>query len=70
LAQLHTHGHNPTWHRLLPHAHTTTLPTYPFQHHRYWLTPTPTPDVSTAGLHQPDHPLLGAITTLADQDQT
>ncbi|MCV7079818.1 polyketide synthase dehydratase domain-containing protein, partial [Mycobacterium szulgai] len=52
-----------------PHTRTTALPTYPFQHHRYWLTPATTTNVSTAGLDQPDHPLLGAITCLADQDQ-
>ncbi|WP_169726879.1 type I polyketide synthase, partial [Mycobacterium szulgai] len=69
LAQLHTHGHSPTWTTLYPHTHTTALPTYPFQHHRYWLTPTTGTDVSAAGLDRPDHPLLGAITHLADQDQ-
>ncbi|WP_428842095.1 SDR family NAD(P)-dependent oxidoreductase, partial [Mycobacterium riyadhense] len=70
LAQLHTRGHSPCWASLFPAAHTTALPTYPFQHHRYWLAPTPSTDVSTAGLRRPDHPLLGAITHLADQDQT
>ncbi|MFI7135970.1 SDR family NAD(P)-dependent oxidoreductase, partial [Nonomuraea sp. NPDC050153] len=29
-----------TWHNLLPtHTTTTDLPTYPFQHHHYWLEP-------------------------------
>ncbi|MCV7078094.1 type I polyketide synthase, partial [Mycobacterium szulgai] len=69
LAQLHTHGHSPTWTTLTPHTRTTALPTYPFQHHRYWLTPATTTNVSTAGLDQPDHPLLGAVTPLTDQDQ-
>ncbi|MFF5257244.1 type I polyketide synthase, partial [Streptomyces leeuwenhoekii] len=46
------------------------LPTYPFQHHHYWLhTPTTsTGDVSAAGLQRPDHPLLGAVMELADGD--
>ncbi|WP_456319950.1 SDR family NAD(P)-dependent oxidoreductase [Mycobacterium basiliense] len=69
LAQLHTHGHSPHWPTLYPHAHTLELPTYPFQHHHYWLTPTTTTDITAAGLDHPDHPLLGAITDLADQDQ-
>ncbi|MFC5167060.1 SDR family NAD(P)-dependent oxidoreductase, partial [Nonomuraea angiospora] len=38
-----THTHNttttPNWHHLLPNATTTDLPTYPFQHHHYWLEP-------------------------------
>ncbi|MDX3107371.1 SDR family NAD(P)-dependent oxidoreductase, partial [Nonomuraea angiospora] len=29
----------PNWHHLLPNATTTDLPTYPFQHHHYWLEP-------------------------------
>ncbi|ORA08398.1 hypothetical protein BST12_28400, partial [Mycobacterium angelicum] len=70
LAQLHTHGHSPAWTTLLPHARITALPTYAFQHRAYWLTPAASADVGAAGLHRPEHPLLGAITTLADQDQT
>ncbi|WP_191499993.1 acyltransferase domain-containing protein, partial [Mycobacterium simulans] len=69
LAHLHTHGHSPNWPTLLPHARTTALPTYPFQHRRYWLPPATHTDVSTAGLHRPNHPLLGAVTPLADPDQ-
>nr|WP_260861104.1 type I polyketide synthase [Mycobacterium simulans] len=37
LAHLHTHGHSPSWTTLYPDAHTVGLPTYPFQHHPYWL---------------------------------
>ncbi|ORB98715.1 hypothetical protein B1T48_28515, partial [Mycobacterium persicum] len=52
-------------------ARITALPTYPFQHRRFWLTPSTasSADVSAAGLQRPDHPLLGALTQLADQDQ-
>ncbi|ORA07947.1 hypothetical protein BST12_28645, partial [Mycobacterium angelicum] len=39
LAQLHTHGHSPDWTTLYPGATTIALPTYPFQHRPYWLTP-------------------------------
>ncbi|MDW6066461.1 acyltransferase domain-containing protein [Streptomyces sp. FXJ1.4098] len=59
LAHLHTHGHPTTWH----HHHTPNpthhpnLPTYPFQHHHYWLnTTTATSDMSAAGLEPARHP--------------
>lgn len=39
LAQLHNHGHSPSWSALYPHARTVALPTYPFQHRPYWLAP-------------------------------
>ncbi|WP_191499965.1 type I polyketide synthase, partial [Mycobacterium simulans] len=70
LAQLHTHGHSPSWTSLYPQTQTVALPTSPSQHRRFWLTPARSGDVSAAGLHRPEHPLLGAITTVADQDQT
>ncbi|MGW3572436.1 type I polyketide synthase, partial [Streptomyces sp. NPDC000941] len=39
LAHLHTHGHPTTWHHHTPNPthHHPNLPTYPFQHHHYWL---------------------------------
>ncbi len=40
LSRLHTHGHSPSWRDLYPHANVVALPTYPFEHRRYWLTPT------------------------------
>ncbi|WP_188113172.1 polyketide synthase dehydratase domain-containing protein, partial [Mycobacterium simiae] len=66
---LHTRGHSPAWHTLYPQARATALPTYPFQHRRYWLAPGAGADVNAAGLDRPEHPLLGALTQLADQDQ-
>ena len=69
LAALHNHGHPPSWRSLYPHARAIALPTYAFQHRRYWVTPTPSADVAAAGLSRPEHPLLGALTDLADQDQ-
>ena len=56
LAQLHNHGHSPSWPALYPHAHTTALPTYPFEHHRYW----PNPNHTVA-------PSLPALTTSGSQ---
>ena len=69
LAALHNHGHPPAWRRLYPHARVIALPTYAFQHRSYWVSPAPGADVAAAGLGRPEHPLLGAVTDLADQDQ-
>ena len=69
LARLHNHGHSPSWRGLYPHARTVALPTYPFEHRSYWLAPTVAADVGAAGLGRAEHPLLGAVTELADQDQ-
>ncbi|MFJ9847654.1 type I polyketide synthase, partial [Kitasatospora sp. NPDC101155] len=45
------------------------LPTYPFQHQRYWLDDLPSVgDVSSAGLGSVEHPMLGAVTVLANSD--
>ncbi|WP_304528656.1 type I polyketide synthase [Mycobacterium sp. E2327] len=46
LAQLHNHGHTPAWSALYPDAHTVPLPTYPFEHRRYWLAPAPAAELS------------------------
>ncbi|MGA5130210.1 type I polyketide synthase [Streptomyces olivoreticuli] len=45
------------------------LPTYAFQHQRFWLEPgAPTGDVTAVGLESADHPLLGAAVPLAESD--
>jgi len=41
LAQLHNHGHSPSWRTLYPKAGVIALPTYPFQHRSYWLHRSP-----------------------------
>ncbi|WP_180276305.1 type I polyketide synthase [Mycobacterium ostraviense] len=69
LARLQVHGRSPDWSMLYPLARPVELPTYPFQHHRYWLTPRSSGDAAGLGLDQPQHPLLGAITPMADRDE-
>ncbi|WP_406377015.1 SDR family NAD(P)-dependent oxidoreductase [Streptomyces sp. NBC_00647] len=71
LAHLHTHGITPDWHAVLPGAARVDLPTYSFQHRRYWLDARPVSgDVRGAGLLPGGHPLLGAATTLANGGST
>ncbi|MFI1096354.1 SDR family NAD(P)-dependent oxidoreductase, partial [Streptomyces sp. NPDC020917] len=52
-------------------AHRVDLPTYAFQHERYWLTgeSSRTGDPSGLGQEPVDHPLLGAVVRLAGSDQ-
>ncbi|GAA0289580.1 hypothetical protein GCM10010302_29960 [Streptomyces polychromogenes] len=70
-AEAHAHGVALDWPALLaaPDARRIPLPTYAFQHERYWLEAPHTPaDAAGLGLVPSDHPLLGAVTTLADAD--
>ncbi|MGW2332259.1 type I polyketide synthase, partial [Streptomyces sp. NPDC001700] len=46
LGNLHTHDRPIDWNALLPGTHRTELPTYAFQHQRFWLQP-PTPQPTT-----------------------
>ncbi|WRZ87654.1 type I polyketide synthase [Streptomyces sp. NBC_01007] len=74
LAALFTAGLDIDWTAYLNTLHTPTtpvdLPTYAFDHQRYWLIPSDrNADVSTAGLGPVGHPLLGAVTELAGTGQ-
>ncbi|WP_433545012.1 type I polyketide synthase [Streptomyces sp. CA-294286] len=71
LARLHVSGVAVDWPRLFDGtgARRTPLPTYAFQHDRYWPRPAPlSGDVTSAGLVPAEHPLLGAAVPLAGAD--
>ncbi|MHC5907886.1 beta-ketoacyl synthase N-terminal-like domain-containing protein, partial [Streptomyces sp. S6] len=68
LAEAWTQGAPVDWTKVLPAAERTELPTYAFQHERYWpKTVTATGgDASSLGLGSLAHPLLSAVVELAD----
>ncbi|MEV6118888.1 SDR family NAD(P)-dependent oxidoreductase, partial [Streptomyces sp. NPDC052109] len=64
LARLHAHGGIVDWTRYLPAADRVELPTYAFQHRRYWLDPAESADPAAFGALPAGHPLLGALVAL------
>ncbi|MGP9017966.1 type I polyketide synthase [Streptomyces sp. BR1] len=71
LARAHTQGIAVDWQAYYEGtgAQRVDLPTYAFQHQRYWIEPTSgAGDVSAAGLEAAGHPLLGATVALADSE--
>ncbi|PRY39631.1 type I polyketide synthase [Umezawaea tangerina] len=71
LASLHTHGVRVDWRGFFADtgAEVVDLPTYAFQHRRFWPEPgTGAGDVTGAGLVSVGHPLLGAVVELAVDD--
>ncbi|MGW2995281.1 SDR family NAD(P)-dependent oxidoreductase, partial [Streptomyces sp. NPDC001193] len=71
LGQLHAHGGPVDWSAYFAGtgAQRVALPTYAFQHQRFWIDAAPgAGDVAAAGLDAAEHPLLGAAVTLADSD--
>ncbi|MFI1019124.1 type I polyketide synthase [Streptomyces sp. NPDC020965] len=70
LAELYVNGVAVDWTVLLDGARPVALPTYAFQHQRYWLDATDGPgaDPADLGLGALNHPLLGAAVGIADGD--
>ncbi|GAA4526123.1 type I polyketide synthase [Amycolatopsis samaneae] len=68
VARLHVSGLSPDWAALSgPGAERVDLPTYAFRHERFWLQdPLLGADTASMGLDAAEHPLLGAVVTLAD----
>ncbi|MEC3976785.1 type I polyketide synthase [Amycolatopsis sp. H20-H5] len=66
LAGLHVHGADVDFAAFFPGGQRVDLPTYAFQHERFWPAPDfSTGDVTSAGLGVAGHPLLGAAVELA-----
>ncbi|MFG1711243.1 SDR family NAD(P)-dependent oxidoreductase [Nonomuraea sp. M3C6] len=71
LAGAWTAGANVDWAALSRHGHPLDLPTYAYERERYWLgAPARGSDLSATGLHDVDHPLLGAAVDLAGNGPT
>src|SRR5205085_744017 len=68
LAEVHVTGTSVDWAAVLPAGQPVELPTYAFQHQRYWPQPAAggAGDVGAAGLYPAGHPLLGAAVEPAE----
>ncbi|MDG4810890.1 SDR family NAD(P)-dependent oxidoreductase [Micromonospora sp. WMMD1120] len=69
LGRAHIAGIDLDWAALLPGARRVELPTYAFQHQRYWLTPSSAGDPEATGLTPIEHPLLAGATRVGDRDE-
>ncbi|SCL14093.1 Acyl transferase domain-containing protein [Micromonospora nigra] len=71
LATAHTIGLPVDLTRVLPRTDTVDLPTYAFDHQRFWVDPPAhqTHDVASAGLQDAGHPLLSATLTFPDSER-
>ncbi|WP_440083610.1 type I polyketide synthase [Streptosporangium sp. LJ11] len=70
LTEAHVHGAPVDWATVFTGGggRPVPLPTYPFQHERYWLEKGfHAGELAGAGLQTTDHPLLGAAVRLADE---
>jgi acyl transferase domain-containing protein/NADPH:quinone reductase-like Zn-dependent oxidoreductase/acyl carrier protein len=71
-AEAHVHGKSPNWKVLFEHtgACRVELPTYAFQHKRYWMNlESGSDDANSLGVADAEHPLLGAMVAPADSDE-
>ncbi|MEO3857753.1 SDR family NAD(P)-dependent oxidoreductase [Acrocarpospora sp. B8E8] len=67
-AELFVRGVPVDWRALLPGGRRVDLPTYAFQHQRFWPSAQQSGDARVLGLSATRHPLLGAAVSLADSD--
>nr|WP_103348677.1 type I polyketide synthase [Amycolatopsis sp. CA-128772] len=70
LAEAWVHGVDVRWDDAFPGARRTELPTYAFQHERYWPRLVSTAGAGGLGLVPAEHPLLGAVVALAGSGGT
>ncbi|MFD9371358.1 SDR family NAD(P)-dependent oxidoreductase, partial [Streptomyces sp. NPDC060020] len=71
LGEAHCHGVRVDWSAVFAAtgARRVQVPTYAFQRSRFWLdTPVTAEDPAGLGLASAEHPLLGAMTSLADRE--
>ncbi|WP_222869210.1 type I polyketide synthase [Actinomadura chibensis] len=65
VADAHSAGVSVDWPKVIPAGRQVELPTYPFQHDRYWTTKSLAVSGATShGLQSTDHPFLTAVTDL------
>ncbi|MEU0486483.1 SDR family NAD(P)-dependent oxidoreductase, partial [Streptosporangium sp. NPDC006013] len=69
-AELFVRGVRVDWRPVLTGGRRVDLPTYAFQHQRYWPNARQSGDARVLGLSATRHPLLGAAMGLADSDGT
>nr|BBA66512.1 type I polyketide synthase [Actinoallomurus fulvus] len=67
LGEAFTHGVDVDWRPALTGGRRVPLPTYPFQHERYWLERRSPADPGSLGLRATGHPLLAAAVEIADE---
>ncbi|MFF3906975.1 HAD-IIIC family phosphatase [Streptomyces sp. NPDC001848] len=67
-AEVFVAGVDVDWSAWVQGGRLVDLPTYAFQHRRYWQPATTGADVGTVGLDTVRHPFLGAAVRLADSD--
>ncbi|MEU9482001.1 type I polyketide synthase, partial [Streptomyces sp. NPDC048191] len=69
LGTAHTGGVPVNWGSLFPSGRPVELPAYAFQRTAYWLqAPEGSGDAGAFGLHEGEHPFLGAVVGLGDTD--
>jgi acyl transferase domain-containing protein/NADPH:quinone reductase-like Zn-dependent oxidoreductase/acyl carrier protein len=68
LATTHCAGVPVDWTALAPGGARVALPTYPFQRERFWLAADAAGDPGSLGQADAEHPLLGAVVELPDEE--